>query len=247
MEPILDKSKDAGWQAARALIVVCAYMLVRNRVYHCLPAISLEQWFWRDALMSIARLAALIALLVLNRKWHSLDWRLADYRRAIIMGIIPVALWEFYFTGSDGSRFPAPMICGGMFSTALVGLFEEYAFRGPLLAALRQKMSLLSSILLSSAFFVIYHVQAQPPSTWGAIFLMGVIFANLRVRGLSIGWLAVIHGVIDASFFLFKTDNPAQFSFYGIVLNVGLLAYAVMTFPSLQYTIRRCCGKSIFP
>jgi hypothetical protein len=87
-----------------------------------------------------------------------------------------------------------------------------------------------ASIFLSSSIFVVYHIHAQPVSSWCPIFLMGVIFANLRFRGLSIGWLAIIYGAIDASFFLFKTDNPPQLSFYGLVLNAGLLVYAVATF-----------------
>lgn len=224
-----------------SLAVICAYVLVRGCVYHFSPVTSQETWFFRDALMSIPRLGGFAALLLLNRIWNasSFDLPLRDLGRAALMGFVPMALWVFYFSAGHGGAFTPSMMFVGFFTSLVVGVFEEYAFRGPLLSALRQHMSLFTTIVLSNVLFAIYHVQAQPLRFWLAIFLTGVIYANLRFRGLSLGWLAVIHGVTDASFFFFPNISPDPFGLYGLVLHVGLLVYAVMTLPRSKVTESR--------
>jgi len=216
-----------------SLAVICAYVLVRGCVYHFFPVTSQETWFFRDTLMSIPRLGAFAALLLLNRIWNAsrFDLPLRDFARAALMGFVPMALWVFYFSAGHGEAFTPFMMLVGFFTSLAVGAFEEYGFRGPLLSALRQRLSLFAAIVLSNVLFAIYHVQAQPPRFWAAIFLTGVIYANLRCRGLSLGWLAAIHGMTDALFFLFPDINPDPFGFYGLVLHAGLLIYAIMTFP----------------
>lgn len=216
-----------------SLGIIVAYVLIRSCVYHFFPVTSQETWFFRDTLMSIPRLGAFATLVLLNRFWHAarFDLPFKDFGRVALLGLVPVALWVFYFSGGQGGIFTPFKRFVGFFTSLVVGVFEEYAFRGPLLFALRQRLSLLSTVVLSSVLFAIYHVQAQPLRSWVAIFLTGVIYANLRFRGLSLGWLAVIHGVTDAFFFAFPDMNPSMFGFYGLVLQTGLLAYVVMTFP----------------
>jgi len=191
--------------------------------------------------MSIPRLTAFGALLFLNRRWNmaSFDMPLRDCARAVMMGFVPLALWVFFLSAGHGQSFTGAMMAVGFFTSLVVGLFEEYAFRGPMLSALSRRFSLFAAILLSNSFFAAYHIQAQPMRFWPIIFLMGVIFANLRLRGLSLGWLALIHGVMDACFFLFPSINPEPFRFYGLVLHAGLLLYAVMIFPRFMDTNSR--------
>jgi len=183
--------------------------------------------------MSVPRLCAFAALLVLNRSWNlaRFDLPLKGFGKAALLGLPPMALWIFYFSGSDGEAFSPFMKFLGLVTSLIVGLFEEYAFRGPLLFALRQRLSLFSTIAVSNVLFAAYHVQAEPVRFWPVIFLTGVIYANLRFRGLSLGWLAIIHGVTDAFYFVFPDINPDIFGFYGLVLQGGLLIYAVATFP----------------
>ena len=147
------------------------------------------------------------------------------------MGFVPMTLWIFYFSGGHGDSYPPTMILVGFLTSLVVGAFEEYAFRGPLLAALRQHLSIFNTIVLSNLLFVIYHLQSQPVHFWIAIFLAGVIFANLRFRGLSIGWIALIHGLIDTFMFMFPRMTPDPFSFHALFFQAGLLAYVVVTFP----------------
>jgi membrane protease YdiL (CAAX protease family) len=183
--------------------------------------------------MSIPRLAAFGVLLLLHRRWNiaAFSMPLRDGSRAAKMGFVPLALWIFFFSAGHGQSFTLMMMAVGFFTSLAVGLFEEYAFRGPLLSALSLRFSIFTAIVLSNVLFAAYHIQAQSIRFWPILFLTGVIFANLRFRGLSIGWLALIHGVTDACFFLFPSINPKPFGFYGLVLQTGLLIYAVVTFP----------------
>jgi membrane protease YdiL (CAAX protease family) len=227
------KIQPKGSVLIGTLTVICGYMLVRGCVYYFLPVTSVETWFLRDALMNIPRLGAFMALVLLNRTWNALRLELpvSDLGRAALLGFAPVALWTFYFSGGSGPPFTRLMMLVGIFSSLIVGVWEEYAFRGALLFAFRQRMPVFASIVLSSGVFAIYHVEAQPFRAWLHIILMGVIFANLRFRGLSLGWLAMIHGVIDALFFFFPAFNPDPFGFRGLMFQAGLLIYAVATWP----------------
>ena len=218
---------------AGSLAVIVAYVLIRSSVYHFFPVTSQEAWLLRDTLMTVPRLGAFAALVLLNRIWKAdrFDLRLWDFGRAALLRFVPTALWVFHFRGGQGDNFTPSQMAVGFFTSLVVGLFEEYAFRGPLLFALRQRLSLLATAVVSSALFAVYHVQAQPMRSWGAIFLTGVIYANLRFRGLSLGWLAIIHGATDAFYFVFPGTTPNLFSFHGVAFQGGLLAYAVLTFP----------------
>jgi membrane protease YdiL (CAAX protease family) len=152
-----------------SLAVIVAYVLIRSCVYHFFPVISQDTWFFRDILMSVPRLGAFAALVLLNRFWNAarFDLPLKDFRRAALLGLVPVALWGFYFSGGQGQNFTPFKMFVGFFTSLVVGVFEEYAFRGPLLFALRQRLSLFATVVLSSVLFSIYHVQAQPFRCWG--------------------------------------------------------------------------------
>jgi membrane protease YdiL (CAAX protease family) len=225
---------------AGTISVVAAYMLVRSAIYFLLPANSLETWFIRDAIMSVPRLAAFGALLILNRTWHSsaFDWQLKDFGRALLYGGLLVAMFIFYHSGSVGPKFPSSMVAALLFTTVPVALFEEYAFRGPLLTGLCQRSSPLMGILLTSGIFAVFHLQAQPLSHWGRIFLIGVILANLRVKGLSLGWLAATHFLLDIVWIFYRSRTPTMTSFHGVAYQIALLLYALASFPYRQERMR---------
>ena len=216
-----------------SVLVIGWYMLVRACVYQWLPVVSVETWFVRDTWMTIPQLLAFAALLMMNRRWEVAAWTMPwrEGARAVGLGWVPVGLYLFYFSAGEGPSFKVPMMGVGFFTSLVVGLFEECAFRGALLAALAQRFSLFSAVVLSNVMFAAFHIQAQPVAAWPSIFLLGVIFAHLRLRGLSLGWLAMVHGVLDAAWFWFPWNAPAPFGFDGVVLQAGLLMYAVVSFP----------------
>jgi len=217
-----------------SLLVIAAYMLIRAGIYKLFPVTSHESWFTRDIVMCLPRLAAFAALVYLNRHWKLVrfDFPAKDFGRLALWGAVPLALWVFYFSGSHGDGFAPWMIALGFATSLVVGLFEEYAFRGPLLMALHQRHSLFTAAFLSSLLFTIYHAQAQPLAAWSNIFFTGIILANLRLRGLSLGSLALLHGLIDASYFFFRESSAELFNFHGLALKAGLFSYALWTRPT---------------
>jgi hypothetical protein len=72
------------------------------------------------------------------------------------------------------------------------------------------------------------HVQAQPVSQWPSIFLSGVLFAVMRVEGVGLLWLIVVHAAFDALFLLGPTgpESIPGLSLFLLVLR-GAFAAAV--------------------
>ncbi|HEY1170573.1 MAG TPA: CPBP family intramembrane glutamic endopeptidase [Verrucomicrobiae bacterium] len=221
-----------------SLVVIAAYMLVRSAIYELFPVTTQESWFLRDAIVCIPRLLALVALLYLNRTWRvaRMDFPLKGLGRTILWSIAPLALWTFYFSGSKGDSFVPWMIAVGFITSMIVGLFEEYAFRGPLLTTLHQQLGYVGSILISSFLFALFHLQAQPFSHCLMILLTGIILANLRLRGIGLGWLALLHGLIDASAFLFHTQSADALGLHGLAVHAGLLVLALISYPRAIFT-----------
>lgn len=222
-----------------ALLVIGVYMLARAAVRDLFPVTSQETWFTRDTVMCLPRLAAFALLFYFNRHWQLVrfDFPAKDLARLALRGSIPLALWVFYFSGSRGDDFMPWMIALGFITSMVVGLFEEYAFRGPLLAGLAKRWSDFPAVLVSSLLFTVYHYPVQPVASWGSIFLTGIVMANLRLRGISLGALSLLHGLIDASYFLFSDITQDPFNFHGLVLQLGLFCYALWTRPAKADTL----------
>jgi membrane protease YdiL (CAAX protease family) len=98
----------------------------------------------------------------------------------------------------------------GIAATVMVALFEEAAFRGAILSGLRGVTTTGWAIVGSAFLFTLFHFQAQPTRVWPLLFVTGVVLANLRTRGLSLGWLAALHGLFDIPFFFFGTEGPFE-------------------------------------
>ncbi|MEQ1677104.1 MAG: CPBP family intramembrane glutamic endopeptidase, partial [Chitinophagaceae bacterium] len=96
----------------------------------------------------------------------------------------------------------------GFATSMIVALFEEYLFRGVLFTAFQKYMSPLKTLLLTSFLFMVYHYQAQPLVGWPYLFIMGVLFGNFRLRGTGLCRLILLHGLVDAAFFLYPQQDP---------------------------------------
>ena len=218
----------------QAFLIVGVYMLVRSLIYYFMPHTSLESWFYRDCWMTLPRFTAFCVLVFMDRYfWKStpFDFDFRGIGKASLYGGILLIVYIFYLSGSRGNPWPGNMILGAMFTTPFVGLWEECAFRGVILGNLIKRYSVLFSVLGSSALFTVFHFQAQSLSEWPGIFITGVIFANLRIRGLSIWWLVVIHTAIDVGYFFFGTSMPDVLGSRHMLFLGGLLLYAVFTYP----------------
>ena len=145
-----------------------AYMAVRAGIYRTLPDYSAADWFARDAWMTIPRLVGFVALLVMNRllwKRFAFDIDLQRYGRAALYGVPLIGLYLGAFAENCGRYWPRSAVIVAIFTTPVVGLFEEYAWRGVILETLLATRSRLSATALSSLLFTVYHVEARPLSS----------------------------------------------------------------------------------
>lgn len=152
-------------------------------------------------------------------------------RRGLGHGAAMLALWAIFLTESSGGSWSLRDRFVGMGVCITVGLFEEFAFRGVLLEALARRYHPWTAALGSAVLFTLYHCRPQSLPAWPHVFLTGAVFANLRLRGLGLGWLAAIHAAVDAAFF-FAGDRGVQV--YGsahTAFLAGLFAYAALTAP----------------
>lgn len=83
-----------------------------------------------------------------------------------------------------------------IFYIALVGLVEEFIFRGLVYRALHDIRGSALAILGSSVGFALWHANRMGLLLVGP-FLIGIIFALIRWRGGGIVGLIIIHGLYD--------------------------------------------------
>jgi len=184
--------------------------------------------------MSLPRIIGFASLLLLNQylwKVVPFDFKIREFGKPIIWGGILISLHLIFWFGCGGSSYPKNIALGVSITTMFVGLFEEYAFRGTLLSGMSGLMSPLKAVVFSNIIFTVFHILVQPIRNWTIIFLIGCILASMRIRGISLFWLAVIHIIMDDLYLLFGLRHPSFLSVNNVLFNIGLLTFAVVIFP----------------
>ena len=216
------------------LLVVLVYMAARYWIYSELPVHTAAEWSRRDALMCLPRLAAFLALRECNRqRWgNAVPFNFAAKGRGFLLPALLLVGAESLrtFVFGQGPAWPLDLALVGLAATVPVVLFEEYAFRGGILHGLASRFGRPTALLGGSVLFTVFHLQAQPFSIWPAIFLLGLVWSGLRLRGLGLGWLALIHFIVDGLYFA-KLDFPSAFSGPGYLYHGLLLVAAVWAWP----------------
>jgi len=154
-------------------------------------------WIEQDTIVNIPRVICLILALWYGLKvwgrdklgfhFQGIRLALAAGSFVLITGIIFIFQRSIEFTLTGGELALLTI------STAFVAVFEETQFRGVLLNAIRDWRGASAAIWISSLIFTLFHIQAQPFRSWPMIFIFGVLFALLRVHGVSLLWLIGIH------------------------------------------------------
>ncbi|MBI4345783.1 MAG: CPBP family intramembrane metalloprotease [Elusimicrobia bacterium] len=155
-------------------------------------------------------------------------------RRGLGHAAAMLGLWLIFLTEASGLPWSWRDRLVGAGICVTVGMLEEFAFRGVLLETLSRRYHPWTAALGSSVLFTLYHCRPQSLPAWPHVFLTGVVFAHLRLRGLGLGWLAAIHALVDAAFF-FSLDRGVQV--YGAAHKVfltGLFVYAASTVPRVE-------------
>ncbi|MBL0350196.1 MAG: CPBP family intramembrane metalloprotease [Elusimicrobia bacterium] len=202
-----------------SLIITASYMAIRALIYFLYPVSSLDDWFYRDILMCGPRLLGLFLAVWLFRSEPEGDISRSGWAYLYAVLLLISHLPDFLQKGWE--PWPIHMVYVGIATSLVVGLFEEYLFRGALLSGLVRQLPLPWAIVISSLIFTVYHVQAQSLIGWPGIFLVGIVFANLRVLGFGLLSLSILHGLIDWGYFLVAPESGVSFAF---LIAAGILA-----------------------
>jgi membrane protease YdiL (CAAX protease family) len=190
--------------------LVAGFVAIRGMIYALFRVDNEVDWFVRDSLMDIPRvLFAFFAWRYGRRLWKpaqlGMHWN--QLRDCLVVGIAlsGVILARPFFLPTTHPTFG--WLCVITFSSFVVGFFEEILFRGVLLRALYDQYGAGTALWGSAFVFVLFHVQAQPLAVWPGIFLTGLIFAQMRLQGVSLWGLAFVHSVYDTLVFVFEARD----------------------------------------
>jgi len=203
----------------------------------------------REYAAGIARIIiGLITILAMRRpKWgsYALSWR-APRGWAIILPVAAYSLvvYPLLFTGTLGLNLSQPNVAAGVaFNGFAAGALEELVFRGLILSLLlggnlddQSPSNVRRAVIISALLFSVPHalnvfvghaeVRVLAQLVWA--FLLGIVFACLRISGRSVWPVAVLHGVVNA----FVHVNRI-----GIEIEPSLLKAAALAFAPLPLCV----------
>jgi membrane protease YdiL (CAAX protease family) len=195
-------------------------------VYAAFPAGDTFEFMIRDSVLDLPRLLAGSAAFYYAWKKYGKE-RLGLHERGGLVSLLVLGmlLLSLMVDGFNPSPPPLPIFLILGLSSFVVGFHEEFVFRGLCLEALKDLAGERVAFWLSSLLFTVFHYKAQPLVTWPGIFVAGLLFARMRLDGISIWCLIFIHGTYDALWFLLESYEPSL----GFLLSpaLTLLIYAL--------------------
>jgi membrane protease YdiL (CAAX protease family) len=196
------------------MVITLLYMAIRFVVYAVYPLEHWWHWWARDTLMDIPRLLAFsLSLWAGVCLWgrRSFGWHAGRPGLGLGLGGLAVALWMMeHVLHVKTFNYPQHMFLVLCLNSLIVALLEETLFRGVILHALYDWHGTAVALWGSSALFAVYHIQAQPVSSWPSIFLVGFLFAVMRCQGVGLWWMILAHAALDSLVFL-GSYGPPQF------------------------------------
>ncbi|MBI5244759.1 MAG: CPBP family intramembrane metalloprotease [Elusimicrobia bacterium] len=217
-----------------ALGVLAAYMLLGLGLNLLVPLSSVDQWLRIFLWGTPLRAGVFFLLLWADRRFGGrtpLGFAGMRAPRVLLYGALMLALWSVFLTQARGEPWSWGARALGIPACLFVGLLEEYLFRGVLLDGFLDRYGSQRAALASSILFMIFHTRPQALAAWPHIFLTGAVFANLRLRGMSLGHLALVHAAVDSLFFLHGREGVTRFGPAYWVFLAGLFLYAALTAP----------------
>lgn len=207
-------------------LLFALYQGLKLAVYSRFPFTNYDEWVVRDTAMNGPRvIVGCLALWWAWRRWG--PRRIGLHGRGAAAALLVLAM-ELLFLAAHGlepaMKLRQQLVLAG--SSLLVAFNEEALFRALGLEALREKFGERTAFWGSTLLFTVYHYGAQPLAGWPYIFLCGLIFARMRLDGVSLLWLMFIHAAYDGVFDIFR--SPAPFGYliiFPIVFSLILLAY----------------------
>jgi CAAX protease family protein len=203
----------------------------------------------REYAAGIARIIVglMVILVIRQRKWGSnaLTWP-PPRGWAIILPVAAYSLvvYPLLFTGTLGLNLSQPNVAAGVaFNGFAAGALEELVFRGLILSLLlggnlddQSPSNVRRAVIISALLFSVPHalnvfvghaeVRVLAQLVWA--FLLGIVFACLRISGRSVWPVAVLHGIVNA----FVHVNRI-----GIEIEPSLLKAAALAFAPLPLCV----------
>jgi membrane protease YdiL (CAAX protease family) len=218
-------------------------LFIAATVLMSVPASRFTDPAAREYAAGIARIIiGLITILAMRRpKWgsYALSWR-APRGWAIILPVAAYLLvvYPLLFTGTLGLNLSQPNVAAGVaFNGFAAGALEELVFRGLILSLLlggnlddQSSSNVRRAVIISALLFSVPHalnvfvghaeVRVLAQLVWA--FLLGIVFACLRISGRSVWPVAVLHGVVNAFVHVNRLGVEVQPS----LLKAAALAFA---------------------
>jgi membrane protease YdiL (CAAX protease family) len=191
----------------------------------------------------VARVILAFLVIVLIWRWNRVAHALKSPSLRSWAIVLPVALYSLIvypllFTGTLRLNLNQPNLAAGVaFNGFAAGALEELVFRGIILSLLlggnpddQNPSNIWRAIIISALLFSVPHalnvfvghaeVRVLAQLVWA--FLLGIVFACLRISGRSVWPVAVLHGVVNAFVHVNRLGVEVQPS----LLKAAALAFA---------------------
>ncbi len=181
-------------------LIFLFYLVFRDIIYTFYPVESHGEWAYRDIVMNIPRLLCLISIIFVQ-KWKKFESvakvSTIGKKYTFYIGILLISLIPLRSLFVDTQRLQSDLIVWIIVGSFLVGFFEEGLFRGLFFDSLKQQNGTFVAVLFSTLLFSLFHIGVVPVNELPTIFLIGIIFALLRDKNVSLFMLSLLHAFYD--------------------------------------------------
>lgn len=213
---------------------------------------ELDELVKRGVLWALVAALAFLAVMKSCLRWPDLGFEPANLPAALRLMWLPLLLVAIMLGIAVTIGLPAPAILGWvLLNTVMVGISEEWAFRGFLLKGLSDRGRIRPAIWWCAALFgsthalnvfVTGHLSAGVQQAIAAA-MSGLLFTVLRVRTRSLYPVMLLHTLWDFSVFA-MVASPSQTASAepaptGLTALLGTLALVLPNFLYALYLMRR--------
>jgi membrane protease YdiL (CAAX protease family) len=195
------------------LLAWLAYVSLRTLTQRLMPFTDMAGYVRQDIVITALRLSCAAACYgIARRRWSKAELGLGETERASLWSKLAVAsLMAAALVSVLSNKVDtwSPMWMR-LLETAIalaVALNEEIGFRGLFFNALRDGSSRTAAVCGTTLMFTLMHAGYQEAWHLPRIFLIGLTFALLRDRGLSLRTLILAHFSFDALSALAMNDD----------------------------------------
>lgn len=171
---------------------------------------SLDELVSHGPLWGVWAALALLAVVTVVRRWSGIGFARPEWKRSLKLMWLPGLLVALMIGGAVAGKIPpVTVLFWVLVNTLLVGVSEEWAFRGILLKSLCDRFSLIAAVALNAiAFGLVHSLNGFVTGDFAGAFnqaaaasMSGVLFVALRLRTHSLLPVMLLHGLWDFSAF----------------------------------------------